>query len=104
MDQSTIDEGKTMAIISYVTIIGLVVAYFSNKDKGNEFTKFHIGQSVRAIIAGIVISIIATILVMVTGIGLISYFSYAGLVFMVLGVLNAMNGKTEKLPLIGNIG
>jgi uncharacterized membrane protein len=104
MDQSTIDEGKTIAIISYVTLLGTLIAYFMNKDKNNEFAKFHIGQALRAWLAGIVISIIGTVLVMVTGIGILGYLSYAGMILAILGLINAVNGKTEKIPLVGNIG
>lgn len=104
MDQSTIDEGKTMAIIAYITLIGTLIAYLMNNDKKNEFAKFHIGQALRAWLAGIVITIVAVILAMVTGIGLLGYLRYAGLVLAILGLINAMNGKTEKIPLVGNIG
>ncbi len=104
MDQSTIEEGKTIAIISYVTLLGTLIAYFMNKDKNNEFAKFHIGQALRAWLAGIVISIIGTVLVMVTGIGILGYLTYAGMILAILGLINAVNGKTEKIPLVGNIG
>lgn len=104
MDQSTIDEGKTMAIIAYVTLLGTLIAWFMNKDKNNEFAKFHIGQAIRAWIAGILISIIATVLIMVTGVTALSYLSYAGWILAILGLINAVNGKMEKLPLVGDIG
>jgi len=104
MEQSTIDEGKTMAIIAYITLIGTLIAFIMNNDKKNEFAKFHIGQALRAWLTGIVVSIIATLLVMVTGVSMLSYLSYTGLVLAILGLINAMNGKTEKIPLVGNIG
>lgn len=104
MEQSTIDEGKTMAIIAYVTLLGTLIAWFMNKDKNNEFAKFHIGQALRAWLAGIVISIIATVLVMVTGIGILGYLTYAGWVLAILGLINAVNGKMDKVPLVGDIG
>ena len=104
MEQSTIDEGKTIAIIAYVTLLGTLIAWFMNKDKQNEFAKFHIGQAVRAWLAGIVISIIATVLVMVTGIGVLGYLTYVGWVLAILGLINAVNGKMAKVPLVGDIG
>lgn len=104
MDQSTIDEGKTIAIISYITLIGTLIAYFMNNDKKNEFAKFHIGQALRAWITGIVVSIVANVLISITGIGLLSFLSLTGLVLAILGLINAMNGKMEKIPLVGNIG
>jgi len=105
MDQSTKEEGKTMAIISYITVIGLLIAYFSTRgDKENEFVSFHIGQSLRVFILGIIISVSIGIIISVTGLSILRFLSYAPLVFMVLGVMNANNLKDEKLPIIGNIG
>lgn len=104
MDQSTIEEGKTIAIISYITLIGTLIAYLMNNDKKNEFAKFHIGQALRAWLAGIVVSILSVILVSMTGIGLFGYLTYTGLVLAILGLINAMNGKMEKIPLVGDIG
>jgi len=93
-----------MAIISYLTVIGLIIAYFMNNSKHNAFTKFHIGQSLRAFIAVVLLTVASTILVLVTVIAAIGYLGYVGWVFAILGILNAVNGKTEKLPIIGNIG
>lgn len=104
MDHSTIEEGKTIAIISYITLIGTLIAYLMNSSKKNAFAQFHIGQALRAWLAGIIVSIIASILVSVTGIGLLSYLQYVGLVLAILGLINAMNGKVEKIPLVGDIG
>ncbi|MEO0526753.1 MAG: DUF4870 domain-containing protein [Bacteroidota bacterium] len=104
MDENTISEGKTMAIISYITLIGTLVAYLMNNDKKNAFAKFHIGQALRAWLTGIVVSIVATILVMVTGVGILGYLTYVGWVLAILGLINAVNGKVEKIPLVGSIG
>jgi len=104
MDQTTIEEGKTTAIISYLTLIGTLIAYIMNSSKKNEFATFHIGQALRAWLAGIVISIIASILVSMTGIGVLRYLQYTGLVLAILGFVNAMNGKVEKIPFVGDIG
>lgn len=46
MENFTAKEGKTMAIISYFTIIGLAISFFSNKNNQNYFTSFHIRQSI----------------------------------------------------------
>lgn len=104
MDEQTTEEGKTIAIISYLTIIGLIVAYFMNKDKSNAFAKFHIGQSLRIAILAIIISIIVNILVRITGLGMLSYLSFIPLVLWILGIMNAMNKKATPLPIIGTIG
>lgn len=104
MDQNTIDEGKTIAIISYITLIGTLIAYLMNINKKNEFAKFHIGQALRAWLTGIVVTIIANILVGVTGMDFLSYLSYTGLVLAIIGLINAMNGEVKKIPIVGEIG
>lgn len=104
MDQNTINQGKTMAAISYITLIGLLIAFIVNNDKKNEFTKFHIGQSLRVWILGIVLYFAAIILVVATGVGFFGYLGWAAWILAILGIVNAVNGKAEPLPLIGNIG
>ena len=42
----TVEEGKTMAIISYLTFIGTIIAYVMNNDKKNSFASFHIRQMI----------------------------------------------------------
>ncbi|WP_158977736.1 DUF4870 domain-containing protein [Cellulophaga sp. L1A9] len=105
MDQTTKEAGKTMAIISYVTLIGTLIAYFSNQgDKKNEFVSFHIGQAVRIWILSFIISIVVYVLILVTSIGALSYLSYAPWILAVLGAMNANNLKAEPVPVIGTIG
>ena len=44
MNTGTVQEGKTIAIISYITIIGLIIAFIMNQSKKNSFASFHIRQ------------------------------------------------------------
>ncbi|WP_411030886.1 DUF4870 domain-containing protein [Spongiimicrobium sp. 3-5] len=104
MDEKTINEGKTMAIISYITLIGVLIAYLMNNDKKNAFAKFHIGQALRVWLLGVVLAIGGTMLVIFTGIGAFGYLSWVAWILAVLGLVNAVNGKTEKVPLVGSIG
>lgn len=104
MEQNTIDEGKTTAIIAYITVIGTIIAYFMNKDKNNAFAAFHIKQGVKLFIFSIVLNIVLRILISVTGLGILGLAGFLPLVFMVLGAMNASNGKEEPLPVIGTIG
>jgi uncharacterized membrane protein len=45
MENQTVNQGKTYAIISYITIIGTLIAFILNKDKKNSFASFHIRQA-----------------------------------------------------------
>jgi uncharacterized membrane protein len=44
MQDPIIKEGKTLAIVSYFTFIGLIIAIIMNLEKRNPFTSFHIRQ------------------------------------------------------------
>lgn len=104
MDQQTINEGKTMAIVSYLTVIGLLIAYLVNNDKKNEFVKFHIGQSIRVVLLSVALFIVLGIINAMIGMGFLNILRWAPFVFAILGIINANNGKAEKLPIIGSIG
>ena len=38
-------EGKNIAIIAYITIIGLIIAFVMNNEKKDHFASYHIKQS-----------------------------------------------------------
>ncbi|MCG2462012.1 hypothetical protein K8352_14730 [Flavobacteriaceae bacterium F89] len=103
MDQQVIDEGKTMAVISYLTFIGLLIAFVVNNERNNAFTKFHIGQSLRVVILVFVNFVIGRILPnslgYIHGVVGLCIFGLA-----ILGIVNAVNGRSQKLPVIGSIG
>ena len=94
----TIEEGKQVAIISYVTIIGTVIAIFMNNEKKNPFASFHIRQAL-----GINITYFA--------LGyFIGYFdswmvsaAYWTFIFILwlYGFLGALNGEQKIVPLVG---
>ncbi|MCW5516654.1 DUF4870 domain-containing protein [Muriicola sp. Z0-33] len=104
MDDNTIEEGKTMAAICYITFIGLLIAFLSNKDKNNAFTRFHIGQSLRVWILGLILYLFAIFMVIYTGMGFFGYLGWVGWILAIMGIINAIKGKTDPLPLIGAIG
>ncbi|WP_369695584.1 hypothetical protein [Flavobacterium alvei] len=45
MENNNFEQGKNIAIVSYITIIGAIVAIFMNQDKKNSFAAFHIRQA-----------------------------------------------------------
>ena len=45
MNNQIIKEGKTTAIIAYLSMIGTVIAIFMNSDSENTFARFHIRQA-----------------------------------------------------------
>jgi len=92
-------QGKDIALISYLTIIGLVIAFEMNSEKKHEFAKFHIRQSLGLLLTAIALSFMAIIrilgwLVWIVGIFVLLYM-------WIKGLMNAINGKEEVMPLLG---
>ncbi len=100
-------DKKTLSIVSYITIVGWLVAYFMYKDKADKSSleKFHLKQSLGLGIAGIVFSVAIQIIASIVP-SIASILSLASLlivVLWVLGILNAANEKEEPLPVIGSM-
>ncbi len=83
---------KTINIVAYIGIIGWVIALIlnSNKPEGDK-ASFHLRQGL--------------------GVALVFFFSWipvagwilgvAGLILMIIGIINAANEKEEFLPFVG---
>lgn len=103
------DKGKTVAIISYITLIGFVVAIIMHNDDKNksELGAFHLRQSLGIMITGIALSFCQLIFVFIPFIGwlingAISIALIALFVFWILGLISAINQEKKELPFIGS--
>ncbi|MFD2823666.1 hypothetical protein ACFS5M_08300 [Lacinutrix iliipiscaria] len=98
MTENTIQEGKTLAIIGYITIIGAIIAFFLNNDKKNEFAAFHIRQGFGLCLAymifGFVTASFDSWLIST------SFWVFFGILF-IYGIASAISGKTQEVPLFG---
>ena len=96
---------KATDIVSYITIIGWLVAYFAGT---KEESRFHLNQGLVLFVVGLVVSIVTTILDFIPIIRIIaSLVSIVWSVFafacMIIGIVNAASGHEKPLPLIGGI-
>ena len=98
MTEQTVQEGKTAAIIAYLTIIGTIVAFFLNNDKKNPFASFHIRQGLGLCLlymaAGYAIGSFDSWLIS-TG-----FWIFFGILFF-YGLFGAISGKTLEVPVLG---
>lgn len=92
-------EGKTIAIISYLTLIGLIIAFVMNNDKKEAFPSYHIKQSLGIGLTGLALGIVG----MVPILGWIASIlgSFALLYLWIMGLVNAVNGREKPVPWIG---
>ncbi|MDP0501989.1 MAG: hypothetical protein Q7P63_17990 [Verrucomicrobiota bacterium JB022] len=84
-------DSKTLAIISYITIIGWVAALVLDKEK-DPLVRFHLRQSLALIILGFICAFIPFL-------NLILWI--VPFVFWIMGLISAIQGQQKPLPLIG---
>jgi len=103
------EDNKMMAVLAYIFFfIPLLTGTF----KTSPFVKFHTNQGLILWIAsaayGIAYAILAALLGWIPILGwilvaVLSFVFIAIPVFCIIGILNAVNGKMQELPLIGKI-
>ena len=95
---TTIENGKSAAIVAYLTIVGTIIAYFMNNETKNSFASFHIRQAlgihITYFILGAFVSIFDSWMV-----------SYSFWIFIIIlwgyGLVTAIQGEQKEVPLLG---
>lgn len=85
-------DPKVIAIVSYITIIGWIVALVLNNNPKSEFASFHIRQMLGIFLLGMILSFIPVVNI----IGWILTF-----VLWILGFIGAVQGEMKTVPVIG---
>ena len=97
-------NNKTTAIVSYITIIGWLIAFFTGERPRNSLAKYHLNQGFGLFIAGLILGIIVNILAVIlpsVGVMLSSILGIALVLLLIIGAINAGNEKEAPLPIIG---
>ena len=99
MTENTVNEGKTLALVAYLTLIGTLIAFFMNQDKRNEFTTFHVRQALGLgllyIAIGYIVSSLDSMMVSM------SFWIFFSVLFL-YGIFGAITGKANKIPILGD--
>ncbi|MBS1566157.1 MAG: hypothetical protein JST39_17370 [Bacteroidetes bacterium] len=100
------DNGKTVALLSYITIIGWIIALIQHNNNKTELGAFHLRQTLAMFVIGIVLWIVQIFMIFIPFIGwiinLALLFAYLGLfVLWILGLISAINGEKKPVPVIG---
>lgn len=97
IDPEDIKKNKIYAVLAYLGVLVLIPVFFAKESK---FARFHANQ-------GLVLFLIEIIAIPVLGIifkgWILKIISAICLVFAVMGIIYAVQGKAKELPLIGNI-
>ncbi|MFT5891604.1 MAG: putative membrane protein [Dokdonia sp.] len=97
MATPTSDE-KTTAIITYITIIGLIIGVIMNSSKKSDFASYHIRNMLGLSLISIALSLLNWV-----GIPslLINILYIALFVLWVLGFVGAIQGEKKEIPVVG---
>jgi len=99
-DPADVEKNKTMAILSYFIFFLPLIT----DAKDSPFAKFHANQSLVLLLFIVVGNIVAGMLSFVLiGFLLMPILGIAAIIFWIMGLMNAANGKIKELPLIGGI-
>ncbi|TNJ43090.1 hypothetical protein KFZ70_11585 [Tamlana fucoidanivorans] len=100
MTEQDIEKGRKNAIISYITIFGVIIAYYLNNENKSAFASFHIRQSL-----GLWLTFYA-LGYMVSNFDswpLTSGFYLFFAVLFIYGLSTAINKKAQPVPLVGHL-
>lgn len=98
-------NAKTISIVSYITIIGWLIAYFQNKGNSvkSDLASYHLGQGLGVFIFAVLLNIaLMIVLSVVPTIGqVLNLVTILPFILIVFGIIAANNEVKKPVPLIG---
>jgi uncharacterized membrane protein len=93
-----------MAIFAYLWI--LIVIPFLTDSKEDPFVKYHLKQGLTLLIFDVLGWIVAMVIGWIPFIGwlIVALWWLTSLVFVIIGIMNVLNGVEKELPFIGHYG
>lgn len=86
-----IPQGKHIALIAYITFVGLIIAYFLNKEDKNPFGQWHIKN-----MFGLVVLLFASVTLQEYSVGF--YLYWTTVLLWIVSFLMALNNKQKAIP------
>ncbi|MCX7548490.1 hypothetical protein OS188_11065 [Xanthomarina sp. F1114] len=86
-------DGKTIAIIAHMTIIGWIIAYFMNRKNKNAYASFYIRQALGIMLGILIVSFIPVI-------GWV--LGMAFFILWILSLVGSLSGEIKHIPFFGN--
>jgi hypothetical protein len=112
------EDGKTVAIIAYLTLIGFIIAVIQHGSNKTKLGAYHLRQVVGFIVTGISLVVLLLLVTLITSIfgmgsGVTFYITFTTiitfavwivlLISLILSLINAVNGKEEPAPVFGKL-
>ena len=91
---------KATGIVSYITIVGWIIAFLAGDKEG---AKFHLNQSLILVIANLILTIISNVInngIISVILWLINVFFF---VLWIIGLVHAIKEEEKPIPVLGGI-
>ena len=111
------DGDKTVAILSYITLVGFIIAIIQHNNNKTKLGAYHLRQAVGLICTSVALVIFLYLLALpmfgmsfrdaldyATFLSIISFLIWSGLlVLLIFGIVNASRGQEKPIPLFGKL-
>jgi uncharacterized membrane protein len=99
-------EDRTVAILTYITIIGFIIAIVMHSSKKTALGAFHLRQGLGLIVTGLALWLPGLIISFIPFVNLLMVLVWPAIgiglfVFWLLGLIAAVNGQQKPVPLLG---
>lgn len=96
-------EDRTVAILSYLTIIGFIIAIVMHSSKKTALGAYHLRQCLGLLVTAIGWSIVGVVLMFIPFVGWLAVMAgWLGfLVLWLMGLIAAVNGLQKPMPVLG---
>ncbi|HEY5042401.1 MAG TPA: DUF4870 domain-containing protein [Verrucomicrobiae bacterium] len=100
---AAVTEDKTVAIISYLTLLGFIVAIVIHSGKKTKLGAFHLRQVLGFFLTAIVLGFCQIILAFIPILGWLAILALwcSMFVLWILGLVAAINGQMKPMPVVG---
>ncbi|HWC59120.1 MAG TPA: DUF4870 domain-containing protein [Verrucomicrobiae bacterium] len=96
-------EDKTVAILSYLTLIGFIVAIVMHSNKKTQLGAFHLRQTLGFFLTVLAAFVCELVLLFIPILGWLCIFAMWVSIFVlwVMGLLSAIKGEMKPVPILG---
>ena len=95
--QTNANNSKALAIITYITLIGWIIAFALNNKQKNTLVSYHQRQALGIQLIYFSIAFVISI----TGLPSLQVLFLGVFIFMIIGISNASKQLNKPLPLVG---
>lgn len=99
-------NNKTLSILSYVTIIGWIIAFVKSKDSSpkSDLVTYHLKQGFGIFLFSLVVNILLSVIItIVPSLYFLSYIGFVIFILWIFGIINAANEQKKPIPVIGQM-